>query len=168
MTATLAVEALDFRAALGRFASGITVISGTHDCEPVGFTCQAFSSVSLDPPLVSFCVAASSMTYPRIRRNGSFAVSVLADDQQWISERFARSGADKWRGINWHPTPSGNPVVCGALAWLDCTVVAEHRAGDHMVVLGRVEHVDAERPEAEPLLYHRSRYRRLHADGSGE
>lgn len=161
MTATLTIADSAFRSALGQFASGITVVSGRDADGPVGFTCQAFASLSLDPPLVTFCVAEGSTSFPRLRRQGRFAVSVLADDQRWIAERFAGSGPGKWRGIGAHPTPSGLPVVCNALAWLDCAIVAEHPAGDHTIVVGSVEHLDAERPDADPLLYHRGRYRRL-------
>jgi flavin reductase (DIM6/NTAB) family NADH-FMN oxidoreductase RutF len=154
MTAILTVAAPSYRETLGQFASGLTVISGDDHGEPVGFTCQAFASVSLDPPLVTFCVGVGSTSYPSIRRQGRFAASVLAHDQQWISDRFARSGHDKWQGVARHQTPGGLPVVCNALAWLECTVVAEHPAGDHWIVVGRVEHLDAERPGVGPLVYH--------------
>ena len=99
MTATLTIADSAFRSALGQFASGITVVSGRDADGPVGFTCQAFASLSLDPPLVTFCVADGSTSFPRLRRQGRFAVSVLADDQRWIAERFAGSGPGKWRGI---------------------------------------------------------------------
>lgn len=150
-----------FRELLGRFASGIAVISGTDRGTPVGFTCQSFYSVSVEPPLVSFSVGASSTSYPRIRRLDRFAVSVLGQDQQWIAEQLSRSGPGKWTGISWHPSPAGSPVVCNALMWLDCEVVAEHPAGDHIIVVGRVEHLDSERPGADPLVYFRSVYRAL-------
>jgi len=152
-----------FRQLLGRFASGITVISGLDRGTPVGFTCQSFYSVSVDPPLVSFSASASSTSYPLIRRHGRFTVSVLGHDQQWIGERLARSGPEKWSGISWHASPTGTPLVCNALAWLDCAVVAEHPAGDHTIVVGRVEHLDSERPGADPLVYFRGGYRELAA-----
>ena len=168
-------DSATFRRLVGQFATGLTVVSALDRGAPVGFTCQAFASVSLDPPLVSICVATSSTSYPRMRRRGRFAVSVLAADQQWIAEQLARRSPDKWSGIGWHATGSGNPAICSALAWLDCTIVAEHLAGDHWIVLGRVDELDAERGAGEPLVYHqgglphprRARGPRRVADGGG-
>lgn len=151
-----------FRSALGSFASGITVITGHDEQGPIGFTCQSFYSVSVDPPLVSFSVMKSSTTYPRIRDAGSFTVNVLARDQEAVSNQFAQKGGDKWADIPWSPAAQGNPVLDGALAWWDCTIFAEHDAGDHYIVIGRVTHMGASRSaHAEPLLYFQGSYREL-------
>ncbi|WP_222851087.1 flavin reductase family protein [Phytoactinopolyspora mesophila] len=148
-----------FRNTLAKYASGVTVISGWHGGEPVGFTCQSFYSVSLEPPLVSFSVTTSSTTYPRLRASGHFAVNVLADDQRELSDKFARSGTDKWSGVSWSPSPRGIPVIDGTLTWLDCEIWDEHRAGDHFIVVG---HVDAlgprEWPDRDPLIFYDSTY----------
>ncbi len=156
------VDELQFRDAVGHYAAGITIITG-HDSEgPIGFTCQSFYSVSVDPPLVSFSVMKTSTTYPRIRDTGTFAVNILAADQEMISNQFARRGTDKWAGITWDPTRGGNPVLDGTLAWLDCTIHAEHDAGDHVIVIGHVTGLGTphtERPG--PLLYFRSQYQTL-------
>ncbi|MFL2000355.1 MULTISPECIES: flavin reductase family protein [unclassified Microbacterium] len=157
-----AIDARVFRDTLGHYASGITVVSAIADGEPVGFTCQSFYSVSVDPPLVSFSVMRTSTTYPRIAAGGRFTVNVLAHDQHHISTQFARKGTDKWAGIAWHPARSGNPVIDATLMWVDCEAWAEYEAGDHLVIIGRVVEMSA--PEwhtGSPLLYFKGGYRHL-------
>jgi 3-hydroxy-9,10-secoandrosta-1,3,5(10)-triene-9,17-dione monooxygenase reductase component len=152
-----------FRDVMGRFASGITVITTTSGGEPVGMTCQSFCSVSLDPPLVLFSPARSSRAWPLIQRSGRFAVNVLAGDQEEISNHMATRGIDKFEGIEWEPAPeTGSPLLAGALAHLDCTIHAVYEAGDHYVVLGRVKYLTAESRSCDtvsPLLYFEGRYR---------
>jgi flavin reductase (DIM6/NTAB) family NADH-FMN oxidoreductase RutF len=151
-----------FRSTVGRYASGITIVTGLDDQGPSGFTCQSFYSVSVDPPLVSFSVMKTSTTYPRIRDTGTFTVNVLAREQEAISNQFARRGTDKWASIQWSPTARGNPILERSLAWLDCTIWAEHDAGDHLIVLGRVIELGASPGEhPDPLLYFQGRYRTL-------
>jgi 3-hydroxy-9,10-secoandrosta-1,3,5(10)-triene-9,17-dione monooxygenase reductase component len=151
-----------FRSTVGRYTSGITIITGHDDQGPIGFTCQSFYSVSVDPPLVSFSVMKTSTTYPRIRDTGTFTVNVLARGQEAISNQFARRGTDKWANIQWSPTTRGNPILERTLAWLDCTIWAEHDAGDHLIVLGRVIELGASPGEhPDPLLYFQGRYRTL-------
>jgi len=150
------------RDTLGHFASGITIISGVDEEGPIGFTCQSFYSVSMDPPLVSFSVMKTSTTYPRIRETGSFAVNVLSHHQHDVSSQFARKGSDKWAGVSWQPTVAGNPVIDDTLMWVDCEIWAEHEAGDHLIVIGRVvETSPAEWHRHEPLLYFKGAYRHL-------
>lgn len=151
-----------FRDTLGHFASGITIVSGTDADGPIGFTCQSFYSVSMDPPLVSFSVMTNSTTYPRIRETGRFAVNVLSHHQHDVSSQFARKGTDKWAGVSWTPTQAGNPVIADTLMWLDCEIWAEHEAGDHLIVIGRVvEMSPAEWHRHEPLLFFKGMYRSL-------
>src|SRR5690606_36355690 len=107
--------------------------------EPIGFTCQSFHSVSMNPPLVSFTVMSSSASYPKIRQAGRFAVNILSDVQIGISNQFARRGTDKWHGIERQESPLGNPIITGSLHWLDCEVYAEHAVGDHLIVIGKVK-----------------------------
>lgn len=155
-------ETRAFRETLGHYASGITIITSADDGGAFGFTCQSFHSVSVDPPLVSFNVQKISTTYPRLRNAGSFAVNILASDQQRLSDQFARSGGDKWKGVLWSRTRAGNPVLDGTLAWLDCQAWAEHEAGDHLIVLGRVKEMSfGDGRSKEPLLYYRGGYRQL-------
>ena len=151
-----------FRDTLGLYASGITIITGVDEEGPIGFTCQSFYSVSTDPPLISFSVMKTSTTYPRIRHSGRFAVNVLSQAQQEVSNQFARKGTDKWAGIGWSPTRAGTPVLEDILMWLDCQIWAEHDAGDHLIVLGRVTEMSrADRHVPDPLLYFQGRYRHL-------
>ncbi len=109
----------------------------------------------------------TSTTYPRIRRTGRFAVNVLSSHQQGISNQFARKGTDKWADIRWHQTLASNPVLEDTLMWLDCQIWAEHDAGDHVIVLGRVTEMNpATRHVHDPLLYFQGRYRHLGPDGT--
>lgn len=149
-----------FRRALGHYASGITVIAGMAGEAPVGFTCQSFYSVSLEPPLVSFSVMRSSTSWPRIRDSGRFSVSILSARQQEISNAFARSGTDKWKGVDWVRAASGNPIIAGSLTWLDCELFEEHPAGDHTIVIGSVRETGplTSGEDHEPLIYFKGRY----------
>jgi 3-hydroxy-9,10-secoandrosta-1,3,5(10)-triene-9,17-dione monooxygenase reductase component len=154
-----------FRHVLSTFCSGVTVVTaatGTAAAPGIaGLTCQAFFSVSIDPPYVAFSVSATSTSFPPIRAAGQCCVNVLAADQEAVSSGFGRSGADKWRGITWQASPVlGNPVIDGVLSWIDCTIEAEHEAGDHAIVVGRIVDMSVERDTA-PLLFHRGGYAQL-------
>jgi 3-hydroxy-9,10-secoandrosta-1,3,5(10)-triene-9,17-dione monooxygenase reductase component len=160
------LEPRAFRDALALYASGITVIAGHDNDEPLGFTCQSFYSVSIAPPLISFSVMANSSTYPRIRQTGKFSVNVLAEAQQAISDQFALKGKDRWAGIAWRMTSGRNPVIAGTLMWLDCRIVAEHQAGDHYIVIGEVIAMSPnDWHDGAPLLYFKGKYRHLHKSG---
>ncbi|WP_246259105.1 flavin reductase family protein [Streptomyces typhae] len=129
---------------------------------PAGFACQSFSSLSLDPPLISFMVARSSTTWPRIARAGVFCVNVLGAGQGPLCRAFAVSGAggaDKFAGVAYDVAPvTGSPRLAGVPAWIDCTVHAVHTGGDHLIVVGRVEALGAEAGAAAPLLFHRGAF----------
>lgn len=144
------------RRVLGSFASGVVVVTGDDGGTPVGFACQSFASVSLDPPLVLFCPAHTSSSWPRIRASGRFAVNVLADDQGEVSARFATTGVDKFDGLAWHPTQWG-PSIEGVLATVLCTVQDVHPAGDHDIVVGRVQQLVTYREDG-PLVFFRGAY----------
>lgn len=154
-----------FRETLGHYPSGITIIAGHDGVRPIGFTCQSFYSVSLEPPLISFSVMKTSTSYPPIRDVGRFSVNVLARSQTAISNQFARSGTEKWAGVAWTPSRAGSPLILGSLMWLDCTLHAEYEAGDHYIVVGRVHETgEHAADDAVPLLYYRGRYRQLGED----
>jgi flavin reductase (DIM6/NTAB) family NADH-FMN oxidoreductase RutF len=159
-----AVEAFDdatFRQVLARFATGVVVVTGATPDGPAGLTCQSFSSLSLDPPLVLLSTARSSKTWPRIEATRRFAVNVLGRDQDELSERFAVSGGDKFAGVGWHSGALGNPLLDGAIAHIECDVHALHDGGDHVIVLGRVRALEAPGLDRAPLIYFRSAYRSL-------
>ncbi|HEU5036352.1 MAG TPA: flavin reductase family protein, partial [Nocardioides sp.] len=109
-----------FRDVLGRFASGVTVVTGTSDDEPVGMTCQSFSSVSLEPPLVLFVPSRTARAWPLIQRSGRFCVNVLGADQAEVSNTMASRGTDKFADVKWTPSPvTGAPRIEGAMAYVD-------------------------------------------------
>lgn len=152
-----------FRDVLGHYCSGVTVITAMHGDAPVGFACQSFQSLSLDPPMVSFAPAKTSTTWPRIRRSGRFAANVLAEGQHDLCRRFAVSGGDKFGGIRWRAGRSGSPILEGALAWIDCEIAEEVDAGDHVIVLGRVVEL-ASNGGSRPLLFYRGKFGALAHD----
>ena len=154
-----------YRHVLGHFCTGVTVITGIDGVDgsrPAGFACQAFAALSLTPPLVLFCPARTSGTWPAIARSGSFCVNVLADGQQDIARRFGVSGPDKFAGLSWSPSSSGAPVLAGVLTWVECAVEGVHEAGDHYLVVGRVTELGPSRP-GRPLLFYRGRYAAMDA-----
>jgi 3-hydroxy-9,10-secoandrosta-1,3,5(10)-triene-9,17-dione monooxygenase reductase component len=123
----------------------------------VGFTCQSFSSLSLEPPLVAFAPARSSRTWPQLREAGRFCVNVLSDEQSDLSRQFSRSGTDKYAGVSWSPSPLGSPRLDGAVAWIDSELWAEYDGGDHVIVVARVLDLGADAART-PLLFHRGAY----------
>ena len=150
----------EFRQALGHFATGVTVVTTSDgDGRPTGLTASAFTSVSLDPPLVLVCVDHKSQSYPALRERGRFAVNILRRDQQAVSRRFASTRLDKFDEVPFHVSAIGLPLIDAALAQLECVTVSMHVEGDHTIFVGRVEraHVGA----GEPLVYYRGQYDRL-------
>ena len=152
-----AARARRFRDVLGLFASGVTVVTSMSDGSPVGMTCQSFSSVSLEPPLVMFCPAKTSRAWPMMQRAGFFCVNFLSADQAEVSQAMATKGNDKYDGIAWRPAATGAPMIDGAIGFVDCTVHSVHEAGDHYVVLGRVRELGFGE-DGKPLLYFRGGY----------
>ncbi|GAA0447205.1 flavin reductase family protein [Streptomyces sp. NPDC046215] len=150
-------QAAFFRSVLGNFPSGVTAVTAMSPEGPVGFTCQAFSSLSLDPPQVVLCVSRTSTTWPLISRIRHFCINVLAEYQQNLSDSFARTGGEKFAGVRWDYSPGGSPLLAGASAWIDCELHAEYPGGDHVIAVADVHRLDAAR-DVRPLLYHRGRY----------
>lgn len=145
-----------FKDVMGRFASGVTIVTAIEDGEPVGFTCQSFVSLSLEPPYVALAPAKSSTSWPRIAAAGAFCVNVLGVDQVEMGRSFAVSGGDKFTGISWRRATTGAPVIDGVLAWVDCRLELVHDAGDHELVVGRV--VDLGASGGDPLVFYRGAY----------
>ncbi len=151
----------EFRRVLGHFASGVTVVTARDTDGPTGFACQSFASLSLDPPLVTFMVARTSTTWPRIARAGVFCVNILGAEQGALCRGFAVSGADKFAGVAYGEAPAtGSPLLDSVPAWIDCRVHAVHTGGDHLIVVGRVEALGSE-GDGEPLLFHRGAFGRF-------
>jgi 3-hydroxy-9,10-secoandrosta-1,3,5(10)-triene-9,17-dione monooxygenase reductase component len=150
-----------FREVLGHFATGITIVTATDDGEPVGFSCQSFAALSLDPPMVILAPAKSSTSWPRIARAGSFCVNILGEHQEAVCRAFAVSGGKKFDGVDWSPGVTGSPLIEGSLATVECTLGAIYEGGDHELVTGHV--VDMEIGKGSPLLFYRSGFGRFEA-----
>ncbi|GHH69309.1 hypothetical protein GCM10017673_19570 [Streptosporangium violaceochromogenes] len=148
---------LELRRAMGAFASGVTVITGMDGGEPVGFACQAFASVSLEPPLILFCADRGGRTWPKIRRSGRFTVNVLGEDQGDLRDRFGSGGGRRYEDLEWDLSRWGTPALPGVLLHVHAEVDTVHTAGDHDMVIGRVLEV---RPGSarRPMIFFRGRF----------
>jgi flavin reductase (DIM6/NTAB) family NADH-FMN oxidoreductase RutF len=164
MTETLSERAVDnegFRRALAVHAAGVVVVTAQTEGVPVGLTATSFSSVSLNPPLVSFYVDQSSTTWPWLRQAGTFAVNVLAGDQAELASRFARKGVDRFaEPTRWVPGPEGVPLLGGVSAHLVCAPHTTVEIGDHILVVGLVTGTGIG-AAGRPLLYHQGRFGRF-------
>jgi flavin reductase (DIM6/NTAB) family NADH-FMN oxidoreductase RutF len=149
-----------YRTVLGHFATGVTLVTAMDGDEPVGMACNSFTSVSLDPPLVLFCAAKSSSTWPRMQPARAFAVNILEEDDEEVCRLFATRGADRFSQLQWTGYRTGSPVMRDALAFVDCVTDAEYDAGDHTIVVGRVVQLGYA-PEGKPLLFYRGGYGRF-------
>jgi flavin reductase (DIM6/NTAB) family NADH-FMN oxidoreductase RutF len=157
-----AIDGMRFRNILGRFATGVVAVTAIdpRTGEPTGLAVNAFTSVSLDPPLVAFCVGHASSTWPRIRAAGRHCVNILAESQRDVCLQLAARGGDKFAGLEWTRSPGGNPVIGGSLAWLECSIEDEHEAGDHAIIVARVHHLEKHH-DGDPLLFYRGEYGRF-------
>jgi len=160
-SAASALDARSFRDAMGRFATGVAFVTAAPDDEPAGLIVNSLASVSLQPPLVSFCPSRSSLTWSRMRRAGRFGVNVLGRQHEEFAMRAAPAGADRFAGLHWDPGRGGAPLLTDALASLECEIVAEHPAGDHWIVVGRVEEVRIS-PNGEPLAFFAGAFGTMH------
>ena len=149
-----------FRDVMGHFCTGIAIVTSYDDAGPVGLTCQSVASVSLSPPLVLFCGGKRSQSLPRILATGRFAISILSARHRDMALQFAVSGAEKFRYDQWLLSPGGLPQLVGALVHVECKVEAVHPAGDHDIVVGLVEYIEAS-SEAMPLLFYRSEFHQV-------
>ena len=162
------LDVLDYRRVVGRFATGVTVITAMLDDEHHAMTCNSFTSVSLDPVLVLFCAEKVARFHDAVLDTGQWAVSVLAQGQEDLSRHFALRGRpldDQFAGVPHVLGPlTGAAVLDGAVAALECRTVSTVDAGDHTVVLGEVLGLDVPAPAGEPLLYYEGRYRTFGSD----
>jgi 3-hydroxy-9,10-secoandrosta-1,3,5(10)-triene-9,17-dione monooxygenase reductase component len=151
------IDGKRFRQVLGHLPTGVTVVTAHHRDGPVAMSANSVTSVSLEPPLILFCPAKSSTSWPRIRESGRFCVNIFGAQHEAISRRFAAPGVDRFAGVAWHSRPSG-PALDDAVAWIECTIDAEHEAGDHVIVVGAVDSLDVRQDGGEPLVFFRGRY----------
>jgi flavin reductase (DIM6/NTAB) family NADH-FMN oxidoreductase RutF len=150
----------ELRRVFGAFPTGVTAVAALADGVPLGLAANSFTSVSLDPPIVSVCIARTSRSWPRLRQSARLGISVLGAHQEQASRQLAAGGSDRFARLAWHATADGAVLVEGASAWLDCSMYDEVIAGDHDVILLRVHELDAD-PAVAPLVFHGSRYRQL-------
>jgi len=156
----MAIEKQEFRRVLGHFAAGVTIITTVgDDGKPYGLTATAFTSVSLEPPLVLVCVDKRSESHPHFHASGVFAVNFLAVDHEHLSRRFAVSGGEKFDDVAIRYGTTGAPVLVDALGHLECRTVEVIEGGDHTIFLGQVEAADAR--EGSPLVYFRGAYQKI-------
>jgi flavin reductase (DIM6/NTAB) family NADH-FMN oxidoreductase RutF len=156
----------DFRSTVGAFATGVTVVTTRGEEHAYGMTANAFSSVSLDPPLILVCVISGSEGADHITRNGVFAVNILSAEQEPLSRYFASrdrpKGRDAFREVAHRIGASGSPILDAAAASLDCRLHAEHEAGDHQIFIGEVVELDILEGHR-PLVFHGGKYSLLEA-----
>jgi flavin reductase (DIM6/NTAB) family NADH-FMN oxidoreductase RutF len=153
-------DPVQLRRAYGCFPSGVTAVCALEEGTPVGIAASSFTSVSVDPALVSVCVQNSSTTWPRLRALSRLGVSVLSENQNAAAQRLAAKQGDRFAELDWVATDDGSVLVDGAVAWLDCSIHAEVPAGDHAIVLLQIHGLRAD-PERAPLVFHGSRFRQL-------
>ncbi len=147
-----------FRAALGMFATGVTIITARAvDGQVVGLTANSFASVSLDPPLVLWSLAQAAASLAAFRAGSHYAINVLAADQKLLAERFALKGADRWSGVSFTEGMGGAPLLSGAAASFECFNRSRYEEGDHVIFVGEVERCSWT-PGASPLLFHGGRF----------
>jgi flavin reductase (DIM6/NTAB) family NADH-FMN oxidoreductase RutF len=157
---TLAMESDLFRALLRRHAAGVVVVTTPGVKRPAGFTATSFTSVSLHPPLVSFCLDRKASSWPAIATAEHVGIHVLAHDQEDVARTFATSGIDRFAApVRWHTGRFGVPILDGAAAVLLCRIAERIFAGDHAIVLA--EPLDGEHADRDPLVYHMGGYQRL-------
>jgi flavin reductase ActVB len=149
-----------FKAGMSRFASGVTIIT-TRDSggAPAGFTASSFTSLSLDPPLVLFCLDRESYCFDAFYGAENFGVNILSSEQQSLSKRFSRRGGDKFEGLALLETKTGVPLLQGCLVNMECRVTERLPGGDHLIFLGEVQHVEI--GEGSPLIFCMGKYHNI-------
>lgn len=162
------VDPTRMRSVLGHFATGVVAITGLDpdSGSPTGLAANSFTSVSLRPPLIAFCVATTSTSWPRVRAAGRYTVNILSDGQEHVCRQLAKRGAEKFDGLGWAPSPGGAPVLDKSLAWMEAELESEYPAGDHTIVVSRLRHLYA--TDLAPLLFFRGSYAAVSTPPAGD
>lgn len=153
----MTTDATRFRRVLAAYPTGVTAVAAVVDGVPLGIVASSFTSVSLEPPLVSVCVAHTSSTWPVLRRLPRIGLSVLSAQQEHVARALSSKAADRFADVGWTEGPDGTLRIDGASAWIDCSIETEVRAGDHDIVVLHVIELDGD-PAVDPLVFHGSRY----------
>lgn len=151
-------SALEFRAALGSFATGVTVVTALGlDGIPIGLTANSFNSVSMSPPLVLWSLSRNAGSLPTFARGSHYAINILAADQRGLAERFATKRPNRFAGVAFRPGIRNAPILEGAAAVFECFNRSQYEEGDHVIFVGQVEHCER-RENAQPLIFHGGRF----------
>jgi flavin reductase (DIM6/NTAB) family NADH-FMN oxidoreductase RutF len=163
MSATMepAFDVRSFRRALGHFPTGVCIVTSRVDDARVGMTVSSFNSLSLEPPLILFSIDAGTTSLPLWRQAKGYAVNVLADNQKDLSNRFAKSGSNKWEGATYAEGLFGAPLFLGVAATLECAAWATHAGGDHVLFIAEVKRFRTY-ADRRPLVFSKGRYAKLH------
>lgn len=157
-------DAREFRNTMGSFATGVTVVTTVDDKgELFGVTANSFSSLSLDPPLVLFCLDLKALSFDAFNSASHLNINILAHDQEEMSSHFAKSGTDKWAGVDFETSDSGCPILPNSIATLECRKREIHNGGDHIIIIGEVENFTNDTDGKRPLLFYKGRYNGLSA-----
>jgi flavin reductase (DIM6/NTAB) family NADH-FMN oxidoreductase RutF len=156
----VATDPVTFRRVLAAYPSGVVIVAAVVEDRPTGLAASSFTSVSLEPPLVSLCIAHTSTTWPLLQSVRRVGVSVLSADQENVARALSSKSVDRFAGLDWYTGPVGAVRIGGASAWLDCAIETVMRAGDHDIVLLRVLEFDGD-PSVDPLVFHGSAYRKI-------
>lgn len=163
MTVTTILDPLYLRRVYGAFPTGVTAVAAVVDGKPLGLAASSFTTVSLDPPLVSVCVAHTSSTWPTLRTAPRLGISILAAHQGQVVRRLAARGVDRFAGLAWRATYGNAVLIDGASGWLEVSIDQQVRAGDHDIIVLRVHELHAQ-DDVGPLVFHASTFRRLTTD----
>jgi len=156
----VSIDARELRNVMGQFATGVTVVTTTDRTgQPYGLTANAFTSLSMTPPLALICVDKTAQCYACFEESKIFAINVLREDQEDVSRRFATKGIDKFVGLDWSKSTDGHPLLGGALAQIECRIVNSYDGGDHTILVGEI--VGARAFGERPLLFFQGKYHRL-------
>lgn len=155
----MSVNPDQFRDVMGRFATGVTVVTTVRHGRFNGFTASSFSSLSMEPPLVLVCLGTDAACHDAFARGDCFAINILSSEQTDLSVRFSSDVEDRFEGVIHEPWVTGAPILGGAIAAIDCRLHAVHEGGDHSILVGRVERLGPILDDAEPLIYYRGAYR---------
>lgn len=152
------IDSKEFRRAAGKFLTGVTVAtSRAADGTPHGLTVNSFTTVSLAPPLILFCIDNRTRSINHFVKTGFFAINVLSESQRALSARFADPTADRFTGLDWHEGKTGSPLFAGCLATIECKLAQTVEAGDHLILVGEVLHLT--HTDGDPLAYFSGSYR---------
>lgn len=155
----MGIDAAAQRRIMGRFATGVTVVTTCYQGELAGLTANAVASLSLEPPLVLVAIDRASQTHPKLVASGCYAVNILSADQQELSQRFAQRGPKDFSDLELTTAVTGAPILAGVLGWVDCRVTQILPGGDHDIFVGQIEAGDCR--DGRPLLYFAGKYGRL-------